>query len=1346
MLIYESGGNVLMSKDNSGRGPQISDSQQIGSDAEAALYANKPLQWSLARLNGDDFGVDYQGTAFGAGSVGGVFYFNVQLKGTTQQKARVDEGRFLSHAFDRSTLTIWHRSGTIILVVIADLIESRDPKHANVYFLFANPELDRVLNTLPPEQSTVTLRVPTSQIVHRALDVIPEITEYLEDIRQARELVRARKRTLVGLQEEVAAIAPTANTNVNVSVNFEVGGIEVVIESMVNGEELRAALRALRSGDYERVLKVVTPPTKEAIVSEPERSAVSAYLRARAFEAIGNTDDCAAMIAVADSILPMNDDIAATAAEHALSSIDPGPKGIEERKRLFSRLPSTSGVGVAIVKAKLLALEGSFDAARALLALYPRHKTSVALAVVSAVEGSWATVLEATRAASDAVTTSERQLLSLQMLEARAYFQLALENVDQPPDTDLVVPPTGLPGIDYEQARQAYQSSLQAMLASQRLNWPIDTYYVLDVFTITATVLGLGAEALPLLSEFALTRPTATEVREVVAKVAVQLDRPEIAVQLSQLSIGSPRFANEDAVMAVAAYKSGDLSKALSFITDQFLADPSDSDVYLSSLLVLGIAAASELRADLLERIRTRLDRSEASREFGVILDSAAEVQRSILRRPDAIQKLYRFWKEHPSSHVVGFHLLLNADATDGKEAAIILEIATEVEISRSLGAEHLAQVGQALLTLHRFDEAVTRLRKAGERFANDPELKTLLGVALEMHGHSAEAFRLFEDVLTNDVVSETARRYYVNIAIRTGFFDRAEAQVRAAYSKAKKRQARLQLLNILFQLLLAAGDRPDQVEDVAWEYGRLCDQSIEKEEGIFLQEYYIATMSDKARLRDERVSEFQLRLQRFIVTFPKSKYLMAVEQPSAGPPEDLARALQSAIGITEEVIEKGRLIERQMNRGSLHVPFSWRPRTYLRNIADVFMLWQVRKQIASNHVEFHFVNSVPGYERQTPRDLRSLEPLLSLTSLLVLDEVGMLETVLDSFSTVLVARATVALLQEARTSFVVGGWGKEAATRITKVLQARFDKIYHPSYSPRKARPGVPHWHAEEEAALSQDGRMYFNDDIIETVFVCNPEKSGRAIPSLTTAEFVTWADQEAQLLTARQAADVLGRMVRLKIGAITIEPRYLIAAIPESLQFSSTDRAADIAFGEAITLQSLLDGLWDSSKPFGELKGHFARTLSYLINDGNASEPVLVHLWLRWLQAVRLQAKPNLTPLRKLAVGFVATLNLLDDSKASSVHLWQSFWQAVKRGLASTLMEPEDLIGIKTIGASLGTLMSKDGASLTSGRLFQRALLGLEAGTARYQLFNDSYVEGAATAVQRQLQTQQRDDEAIN
>lgn len=1319
-----------MSKDLANKGPGISLAQRIGVDASSALHANVPQQWNLGEIGGDDFGVDYQVTAFGTDDSGAQCYFNIQLKGTTQAKARSADGQHLSYSFNRTTLNLWHKSGLAVLVAIADLIETRDPKVAKVHFHFANPDLDEILSDLPSDQKTVTLHVPTSQLVHRDLDILPVVQTFLDETREARLLIKARRQAAGDATSESISIA-TIQSSSSATPEIMSSGeeIEALIDTLAHRAELKAALAAQRAGDYERVLRLMPLPTLEDMEWSPQETAVSAYLHARAFESIGDSDKAEAMIDVASRLLPNNDDIAAMAAQSKFDCINLDSRGHEARQVLLVSLQNKLGPSVTCLKAKILALNGNFDDARKILEPFPLDKSLTTMAVISIIEHDWDRAIAEIESCRELPTMRENQLLWLNALEAKSHLEAALVGVARPEEGDFVIPVAGLPGINYSRLHLAYEASMRTMLAAQRMNWPATIRYVIDVLPISSMLLGHEEDALPLLAALAFARPTITSIREVVAKFAAQFDQPHIAMQLGDLAGDSARFQNESAVMAVAAYKAGDVTKALGYVTDEFLADTSITDIYLSSLMMLGIAANSTLQLDMLEKIRARLNIDTHSRHYLAILDSAVRVKNTLLERQEAVKNLYGYWRVQDHPAMVGYHLLDNSNPSDAEEAALIIEVATEIEIKGSLDSDHLITFCHALLTLDKIKPAISRLKTACERFDQEPRLKSLLGVALELNGQPAEAFQLFEQQLDSGDASEAARRYFIQIAARFGFFASAEKQVRAVLAKAKTPKRRLQHLNTLFQLLLAVGDRPKDLEEAAWVYGTLANQEDERDEGIFLQEYMVATLPHGLEIQPVRVEEFRRRIEAYNKRFPKSKYLWRANLPAEGSPEAMLAALQEAVGITDQDIANGLAIERQMDRGALQVPFSWRPRRFLQNISDIFMLWHIRKQAPVERASFHFQCSIAGYDRHTPANLKTTEGVISLTSLLLLDEIGLLGAALDSFQRIIVARSTLVTLQEARSAFM-GGWGRDKASRIMRELQERFEKISHPPYPIEEHRQGLPDWHYEEKAAMQQAGRVYFCDDIIETVMVCGIDSQEAIKPSMATVDFLHWAEQTAAILTAQQVAAALGHLIKLKVGSVIIQQRYLIASIPNALQSANTLAAEDEAMANAEAFRSVLDGVWDSSKPFDELQEHFAQTMSYLLNKGNASEAVLVVLWLRWLQAIRFQDKPNLRIEQKLAVAFARTLVNLEQDKIIIHRLWQSFWTAIKRGFNSELQEPEDIAGIKIIAEILGFARASinNSTGFQAGSLFEKAKLGLEQGTSLEAEFSRAYIDSMA------------------
>jgi hypothetical protein len=308
------------------KGPGLSPAQKIGDIARSALHANKPDNWNLGELGGDDFGYDFQAYAFDPGGEGAQCAFNIQLKGTTQKGAKLADGDVLSYPFDHATLNLWHRSGFAVLVVIVDLIETQDQKAATVHYHFANDDLEEILPSLPLDQQTVRLHVPINQIVHKELNILPVVLSYLDEIADARRIRRERRRA-GGATTSDRVLIETVGPIVSASLNLAGDDIELLINASPNRLGLQAALAALRGGDYERVLDLCPDPTEEACKEKPQDTAIKAHLRSMALDAIGDSDGAAELTTVAVSLLPGCDSIFGAAAQTQLNAIESGGEG-----------------------------------------------------------------------------------------------------------------------------------------------------------------------------------------------------------------------------------------------------------------------------------------------------------------------------------------------------------------------------------------------------------------------------------------------------------------------------------------------------------------------------------------------------------------------------------------------------------------------------------------------------------------------------------------------------------------------------------------------------------------------------------------------------------------------------------------------------------------------------------------------------------------------------------------------------------------------------------------------------------------------------------------------------------
>lgn len=1311
------------------RGPGYSLAQEVGDLARSALFANKPTTWLLSEKSGDDFGYDFEVTAFSNSDDGAQCAFNIQLKGTTQQKSRIENGTVLSHSFDVSTLNLWHRSGFAVLVVIVDLIDTQDPKSATVHFQFVNRQLDEILPTLPHDRKTVQLHVPKKQVVDRDLDILPVILPYLDELAEARRQLRETRRAAGTTSQDLLAYE-TGNTNEALSTAplSDNGDIDELIQSSSDKERFQAAINYLRAGDYSRVLDLCPPPTDENCKDDPKASGISSYLRAKALHDIGQSDAARELTKLAASLLPSSDEIISAYTQDQLNIINYAPEGSLARAALLESLEQHTGLFVTCIKSKVLALNGDYDQARHILDSFPNEKTAITRIVISTIEREWERALSEIEESRGFHSLTPKQRLWIEIMEARAHFENALLSVPRPDEGDFIIPFSGFPQIDYSALRSAYAVSNRAMISAQRLGWPVDAQYVLDVYLVSSSVLGLTDQSMPLIASLGFARPEVPSIRKAVSQFAVQHDQSEIAIQLIQSADTAPKFKHESCVLAVSALKSGQPDKAFELVTDEFLSDNSSDDVYLSSLMVIGDAANSSLRTDLLEKIRARLKQDSKSMPYGAILEAATMVSRNLLKRKDSNDALCDFWRANGHPTVVAHHLLTNIDCQDTEEAALFVEVAARLEQTNSLHQDQLANYGKALITLKRIEDAIEKLRLAHDRFRQDPTIKSLLGIALELNGNSPEAFQIFEELLNEGKASETARRHFVEIAVRMGFFDKAAIHIRNSYAKCSNRERKLQLLNTLFQLLIAEGNHPTQAEEVAWEFGQQTDQSNEQEEGIFLQEYLFATMRDDITFSPERIQEFQARLEAYHRDFPNSKLLWRAEIPTEGPPEAILSALREAVGLTDEQLQAGITLERRMDRGLLQIPFSWRPRRFLRNVSDLFMLWEIRKKAPIERAALHFSNNATGYDRNIPGNLASCEAVISLTSLLLLDELGLLVLVLQSFEHIVIARSTLAVLQQARSSFS-SGWGYEKATHIIKQLQDHFHKIYHPPHYLEAAPDALPPWHLEEKEAMRLPDRVYFSDDIIETYLVCsNDNEQGNPLPSIATTDFLAWADESANTISPKEVAETIGQMILMRIMTVTVTQRYFIASVPDALTHAENQEQSDAALLDATAFNSICDGIWSHHKPFDELVTHFSANMSYLITNTPASQETLIVLWIRWLKAIRFQEKPPMPPIQKLATAFLETLKLLNRERNVIDRLWRSFWTALQRGLGSELEDAEDHVAICVIGRILGRARAVPETEELAAKLFERAKIGLEPGTERENWFNGSYVEAVA------------------
>lgn len=927
-------------KTNIIQGPQSNEPQRIGQLAISALHSQKPVLWYLGEKGGDDYGVDYEALVFASLQDGGQFYIQIQLKGTTQAKHISTDGSFISHEFNKRTLELWNNSAFVVLVIIVDLTETEDPSRAPIYYEFVNETLDELLPKIPENQKGITLRIPTANRLQNNLDIIPIVGPYLESIKESKAALRRLKDPISSSPTVSFATKIGSNESILFSMVQDNSDIKSVIEISPHAEQYRLHLNNLRNGNYASVIKAIKSPTISEIESDPTDAGLRAYLLAKAYDETADKEQAHVLMKLASRLIANNDEILAGTYQHQLENIKLGKEGESGRQALLEVIEKFDGPYIASMKARLLAMSGRFDDARAIIKGLSHEKVGITIPTISIIERNWQRALDEANEILDSDILQAKAKFWIIVLKSRAYFELALRDVPRREDEDFTVPSSGFPEIHLADMKLAYETSLQAFKEAQRLNWPANTEYLVDVFVISSMILDRMESSLPLVSEFLYEKPYLTQTRELVSRLAIQFGNPRIALKLAELSKDYPKFENQDLMVIIANNAAGSTSLAFKLFNEEILTNSIKNETYYSSLLILALAADKSFQSGIVERIRSELAKSKLGISHLAILDCAIKVNHDQLKKIDALIELKDFWLKNDRPYQIALHILDNLYPLNPTEAKLAVEICELYVTTHCLPVEHSLVYSHALLTLRDHEKAIIFLESTSTRYPDNHEVKSLLGIALEINGQSERAFTLIQDLLQDGYATDNARQYFCNIALRMGYFDIAESQLRAALVSTSSRDVQISILQTLIRLLFSIEDRMDDIRNLSWEFGKLIDQDNEIQEGLFLQFYLMATSNIEDSISDAQKEEFQRRMRAFSTRFPKSNILWTAQLPEDGSPEELLNAINDAIGISKESLEHSEKIERSLDSGEFAVPFSWRPRFFLRNVGDIFTLW----------------------------------------------------------------------------------------------------------------------------------------------------------------------------------------------------------------------------------------------------------------------------------------------------------------------------------------------------------------------------------------------------------------------
>jgi tetratricopeptide (TPR) repeat protein len=1120
--------------------PTVDRKRLISSASKALLSERHPAQWELTEQGGgSDFGFDYSVQVAPAGQV--TYTFRAQLKGTESPSLSAD-GQTLSIGLKRTTLNMYATTQDEVMLLLA-VVQLRgdgklDSVNSRMYWCWLAPELERLRGSRytidESEQETFAVHVPVSRELTSELDV----THYLELRRQealATETLEsiAQKAGVVpaGVEDPMqqlvkAVVAKPLMFFRDVDID---DGEELDDDGL--GSSIAQALSFVRAGQtslaedavsqLDRALVDGKPVLKASLLSVEGKIAIQRRRRAEAL----------ALFEQAYALDPAEHHLLACAEVRFLEAVDDGDKpAIAAVAASLAGVRTDEGLSLLV---RVQVATGDFAAAHAIIGRISETARAMPYLVVLSGERRWADVrAEASRALA-APKLKRQDAMGLRLVAARACWSQALSTATTSPDKQ-EMPLTGAPGIDIEAAKAAWAFSKDCLLDLKKLGWQPNIEILAPIAMASAAAIAKHEEALPLVREAAAARPEYQALQENLELLAIGAGNTEAAMEANlRLPETQAVLVRRACLQFQAQQFSASLDTAL-----RCLANPDPSVEQTPMAFAMGAAAATKLaRSTDADRLIAGIRQDPSWAEFEYFARFAQHSLRGGSKAP--LTELREGLQKFPESRLLLANLFSNLSADSDDEAGEIAALARRLRVGGALSDKDWFHLALALLKLARWEDAERECRGCIDRFGETDRTVSLLAIAVEMQGRTGEAIGLLERALTLDANRAATLHNYLGLCLRLGRTEAAQLTIEKLLGLEGARARRLELLR-LNALLLSQLGRSDDAYAVVRAVADLVDQDVELEEGMYLNLFMSVTLR-MPRLPDAEHRAIEMRTEKFAATWPGSRLFKVMKMSDDG--EISVAKLNSMLGKVlggdpQQRMREYMQREAQARSGQLPVPFVARPSFVFHYIGDVFTLWEYSKKSKPEDRQYHLVSA---FADQVPvsRDVLRDVPLLDLSALLVLHDLGLFEVLFSLFPRVAISQTTVSYITQHARGVFVNELASKSAESLLRVINANLERIDQPATSQNVGEQVNPRTLLDDYVSLAKSGRWaVYSDDAFTHAWVSNDRLATRG---LGTLDLMRFADEE-KLLSPAEVGKHLVQLASWNVEVLVVA-RYFLA-----------------------------------------------------------------------------------------------------------------------------------------------------------------------------------------------------------
>lgn len=1164
--------------------PQDPENQVINRQAESCLRVRSPATWSFKGLDGDaDVGLDFNVQVSYKGQVRDVF--RIQLKGTTRPSFTKD-GKVISFPLKSTTLRLYADVVEPIMLVVVDMsVDSENPANCPAYFTWVNDkDLREAIANIKDDQQTLTIHVPVNNLLTPNTDV-SGVLAHVRHTRDAGEVLlgvvgKARpgqdKHTIAVDAVRIGRALSCKSPEIIDALISEEGGAWVAPKSGSLAWHLNHARDEIRRCDLpkaRRHLDQAEPFAAEATAAE---RADFLFLTGRLKSLEGDEAGGIECLRLANEVNPSEKHLSAYVECAVIQRIV-----TDESAGLGDLLALLAGEGSDIVgvRARILAMSGARELALAEVQKISEPERYVREAHVLAIlgDGQAAEAL-CNKALAFPELTSQMRGLAL-IINAEVAFRRAFGDVTLNRDGD------AQSGIGVEEhwgalVESAYRCVERAIQDMREAGWNGNIEHLARLWAETAHALGRLEDIFPFIQSAAEAMPQKVGIQDIFSELSAATGRFELSTKISERLPWSLEAEIRKVYCFHKLKKNVECVQTAKAIVN--LLTWKERGV-AHSFLEAGMSAYILAETDLLADIQTKLD--EHFPEYAALLKFSI-YRLGGMAREKAIDALLEDYQRLGKPRMLAEFLISEMNANDPSQAEQIIQLAgprvytTPGEVSLN------EQIATAYHTLGRWSDLVALVDRKAVQNTRGHYLKTLQAVALDNLGRSQEALNCLEALLSHATENVAAVRLYAQILARLGRLSQAIDAVQRFLSAATSPGMQREAINSLYALRRRHGGTGRQLLALAQRYGVLADQNDEQQEGVFLLMFLGATTYHGAVVEAWYKNEVKERLERFFERFPQSRLLKRATLKDDASAVEIQAILDELEGVDPTQRQQAENLIDQLTKGQCAIPFSQRPFLLFNGRTDVVALWEQAKRSGASESYLHLEMNVEGRDATSrDQDSKSKIPLLDMTALLVLFDLGILETAIQHFGRIAVPRQTfehLFELSDPHIGSVQAGKCAELHAMIGRHAQVIRQPISSDEIAHRRKANGLsPYFELQEIKAILQEeqGEQYvlYSDDAASRLY-CS---SSDAETGFCTFDFLTElcaAGTITKLEKARYVATLSGWRVRT---CVTTDDVFALLG-------ACTAGAGDVrAALEAVTadndLQVVLAAVWQEAPLFG-------------------------------------------------------------------------------------------------------------------------------------------------------------------